>query len=123
MRNVTPDWLLNFTWFAAGISATGAVWYFLSQGNYHATLWAGYITVIVALLAVTLHIRNDLIRREKDARSAYTGILQTQRQMVVSGTQHVWPKVEFGDSGSILVYWSTRFPVYICRRYKALTRS
>lgn len=40
MRNVTPDWLLNLTWFAAGISATGALWYFLSQRNYHASLWA-----------------------------------------------------------------------------------
>lgn len=94
---MTPDWLLNLTWFTAGISATGALWYFLSRGKYRAGLLAGCFAVAVVLLAVMLHIRND-------ARSAYTGTLQARNQVVVSATQHVWPKVEFGDSGAILLY-------------------
>ncbi len=99
-----PEWLLYLAWFVAGIFATGALWYFLSQRNYHASLWAAYIAVVVALLAVALQIRNDLVRCEEKARSAYTGILQAQQHIVVSGTQHVWPKVEFGDSGAIPMY-------------------
>lgn len=61
---MTPDWLVQLTWFTAGISATGAFWYFLGQRNYHGTLWAGYFTAVFVLLAVALLIRNDLIRRD-----------------------------------------------------------
>lgn len=61
---MTPDWLVQLTWFAAGIAATGGFWYFLGQRNYHGTLWAGYFTVMFALLAVAFLVRNDLIRRE-----------------------------------------------------------
>jgi hypothetical protein len=68
---MTPEWLVQLTWFAAGISATGAFWYFLGQRNYHGTLWAGYFTAVFMLLAVAFLIRNDLIR--KDARPATAG--------------------------------------------------
>ncbi len=64
MRKMTPDWLLNTTWFVAGIAATGAFFYFLSEKNVYGTLWSGYVAVVVALLAIVLHIRNDFIRRE-----------------------------------------------------------
>jgi cell division protein FtsW (lipid II flippase) len=61
---MTPDWLFQVMWFGASVGATGAIWYFLSQRNYHAVLWWGFATAIVILLAVTLHIRNDLLRSE-----------------------------------------------------------
>ena len=62
---MTPDWLFQVMWFGASVGATGAIWYFLSQRNYHAVLWWGFATAIVILLAVTLHIRNDLLRSEQ----------------------------------------------------------
>jgi hypothetical protein len=61
---MTPDWVLQLMWFVAGVSATGAIWYFLAQKNRYALLWAIYFTVVIVLLAVALHIRNDLIRRD-----------------------------------------------------------
>jgi hypothetical protein len=101
---VAPDWLLYLLWFMAGIPATGALWYFLSKRNYPAALRAGYIAIVIALLAVILHMRNDRVRRENDARSAYTGSLKAQKQVIVSGPQRIWPMVEFGNSGAILQY-------------------
>lgn len=70
MAIMAPDWLLTGVWFLAGVSATGAFWHFLSQKNYHGTLWSGYATLIIALLAIALHIRNDLIRREAEEARA-----------------------------------------------------
>jgi hypothetical protein len=62
---MTPDWLFQVMWFGAGVGGTGAIWYFLSERNYHAALWTGFATAVVFLLAVTLHIRNDLLRKEQ----------------------------------------------------------
>ena len=61
---MTPDWLHQILWYISGICATGAVWYFLSQKNYHATIWTAYAAAVLALLAVALLIRNDVIRKE-----------------------------------------------------------
>jgi hypothetical protein len=61
---LTPDWLHQLLWFVAGILATGAVWYFLSQKDFHRALWAGFGAIVVCLFCVALLIRNDLIRRE-----------------------------------------------------------
>jgi hypothetical protein len=69
MAKMAPDWLLTGVWFLAAVSA-GAFWYFLSQRNYHATLWSAYATLIIASLAIALHIRNDLIRREAEEARA-----------------------------------------------------
>lgn len=80
MRNMTPDWLVQLTWFAAGISATGAFWYFLGQRNYHGTLWAGYSTAVFALLAVAFLVRNDLIRREATLAGAVESRPQAETQ-------------------------------------------
>lgn len=77
---MTPEWLVQLTWFAAGISATGAFWYFLGQRNYHGTLWAGYVTAVFALLAVAFLVRNDLIRRETKLAS----IVESQPQVRTS---------------------------------------
>jgi hypothetical protein len=65
MRTMTPSWILTLLWFGAGIGATGAFWYFLSQRDLHATLWSAFVTATVVLLTVTLHIRNDLLEREQ----------------------------------------------------------
>jgi len=61
---MTPDWLHQLLWFVSGVFATGAFWYFLSQKNYHATLWCGFAAVVVTLFTVALLLRNDIIKRE-----------------------------------------------------------
>lgn len=66
LDDMTPDWLFHILWFSAGIGGTGALWYFLSQKDYHSALWTGYVTAVVVLLAVVLHIRNDILRRERN---------------------------------------------------------
>ena len=63
-QHMTQTWLLPVTWFVAGVFATGAFWYYLAQRNYHGALWTAYIALVLVLLAVALHIRNDLVRRE-----------------------------------------------------------
>jgi hypothetical protein len=58
-----PDWLIQLTWFAAGVFATGAFWYFLSNKNYPATLWTGFAALVLALAAVAFHLHNGLMQR------------------------------------------------------------
>jgi hypothetical protein len=67
-----PDFVPYVTWFVAGIFATGAFWYFLSQRNYHMSLWAAFLAVVLALLAVAFHIHNDLVRRDKEGVRAFS---------------------------------------------------
>jgi hypothetical protein len=62
-----PEWLIQLTWFAASVCATGVFWFFLSNKNYVATLWTGFATIVLSLAAVTLHIHNDIKRRAADA--------------------------------------------------------
>jgi hypothetical protein len=59
----TPDWLHQVLWFVAGVFATGALWYFAGQKNWLATLWSAFGALAACLLAVTLMVRNDVIRR------------------------------------------------------------
>jgi hypothetical protein len=70
---MTPDWLFQVMWFGAGVGGTGAIWYFLSERNSHAALWTGFATAVVFLLAITLHIRNDLLRKERQPATSTPG--------------------------------------------------
>jgi hypothetical protein len=67
---MTPNWLFQVMWFGAGVGGSGAVWYFLSQKNYHATFWTAFATVVVVLLAVVLYIRNDRLRSQQQTATA-----------------------------------------------------
>jgi hypothetical protein len=62
-----PDWLLQLTWFCAGVCATGGFWYFLTQKNYVAALWMGFGAVVLVLLGISFHIHNTLVRRAETA--------------------------------------------------------
>lgn len=61
MPKIIPDWMLQLTWFAAGVCATGAIWYFLAQKRRGGALLAGLGAFAFAALAVAFHIRNDHI--------------------------------------------------------------
>ncbi len=71
-----PDWVFWGLWAVVGIVGGGVVPYLLSQTQQHLALWCGFFTFVVASLAVTLHIRNDLVRREVEAATpVYFGTL------------------------------------------------
>jgi hypothetical protein len=59
MSKVIPDWMVQIAWFAAGICATGAFWYFLSQNDYSWTVVTGLGALVFASLAVYLHTCQD----------------------------------------------------------------
>ena len=51
--------MVQAAWFAAGIFATGAFWYFLSQKEYIWTTVAGLGAIAFAVFAVYLHVRKE----------------------------------------------------------------
>jgi hypothetical protein len=71
-----PDWVFWTLWAVVGIAGSGAVPYLLSQKQLYFALWSGFGIVVIASLAITLHIRNDLIRREvQETTPVYFGAL------------------------------------------------
>jgi hypothetical protein len=73
---MTPEWLHQVLLLATGILGSGVVWYLLSKGLKREALWTGFIGGTVLLLAITLYIRNDLLRGEIEAtRPVYAGFL------------------------------------------------
>src|ERR1700741_4334835 len=59
MRMRVPVWLLQVTWFIAGVFGTGAFWYYLSQNNSLLTCVSAGGAVIFAVIAVGLHMLSD----------------------------------------------------------------
>jgi hypothetical protein len=44
------------------------------------------------------------VDREKEVRAAYSGVLEAKPETLLSGQAHIWPNLELGDSGAVLVY-------------------
>ena len=64
------------------------------------------ITISMVLLLVAAFIFQivvELREQKEKAKSLYTGVLKHDR-VLLSGSQKIYPKFEFGDSGAILVY-------------------
>ena len=59
MRSRVPNWLLQITWFIAGVFGTGAFWYYLSQKDILLTSVSAAAAVLFAALAIGLHIWSD----------------------------------------------------------------
>ena len=70
MTRMTPNWLLQLLWFAAGIGGTGALWYLLAQRKYYPAVWTGFVVAVVVCLTIALYIRNDLLKREQNRTRA-----------------------------------------------------
>jgi hypothetical protein len=73
MPSLIPEWVLLLTWFVAGLGATGAFWYFLGQKHYRTALTSAVATIILTVLAISLHIYNDRVRRSLESRSEASG--------------------------------------------------
>lgn len=59
MKKYYPEWLMQLTWFFAGVFGTGAVWYFLSIKNNGAALISCLAAFVLIVLAVFLQKIND----------------------------------------------------------------
>lgn len=59
MRNRVREWMSPTAWFVAGVFATGAFWYFLSNENYYGTVGSGLGAIVFAGLAIYLHRLSD----------------------------------------------------------------
>jgi hypothetical protein len=55
--NRRSDWGIQLAWFAAGICATGAVWYFLSTGNISAAITS--TVAATAFVALALYLQDQ----------------------------------------------------------------
>ena len=58
MRTV-PDWAIQGSWWASGIFATGAAWYFLALKSYADLALSAAAAIAFATLAVFLHRKKD----------------------------------------------------------------
>jgi hypothetical protein len=65
MRPV-PDWAIQASWWASGIFATGALWYFLSAARYWSAGLSAVGATTFAVLAVVLHRRKDAFFQRSD---------------------------------------------------------
>jgi hypothetical protein len=59
MMNRVREGMSPTAWFVAGIFATGAFWYFLSNKNYYGTVGSGLGAALFAGLAIYLHRSSD----------------------------------------------------------------
>ena len=59
MKKIVPNWLIQLSWFLAGICATGAFWYFLSKNDITHTWWSLAGTIFFAVLAIYHQRLND----------------------------------------------------------------
>jgi hypothetical protein len=67
-----PDWYIQSSWWASGIFATGAVWYFLSTREYPLAIGAGLAAIAFAGLAVYFHRKKDGLVQAQAAKRGET---------------------------------------------------
>lgn len=66
---MAPDWLLQVLLVLVGIIGGGALWYFISQKQYHHALWSGTGAAVILIIVIALFIRNQLIKAEVQANA------------------------------------------------------
>ena len=101
------DWWIQASWWASGIFATGAVWYFLSTREYSFAIAAGVAALALAILAIALHIRKDAFQvaatstpqppsqEDKLVTSAWWDASDLRKEYVGRGLNHFhWSSAE-----------------------------
>ncbi len=81
----------------------------MSLANNQAWQTISQFAILVGLLLAALggygvYHFGKRIEREKEASAAYTGEIKPKNQVVLSGKDHIWPQLEFDNSGAIFVY-------------------
>ena len=97
MKKILPEWLVQITWFFAGVFGTGAVWYFLSIKNTEAALISGTAAVVLAVLAVFLHKINDNGSRLFSHREKITSFVAEGHQLVSRLDEEKLPTEEINN--------------------------
>ena len=104
MRGV-PDWSIQAAWWASGIFATGAVWYFLSAHEYAFAIAAAVAAVVLAFIAIFLHTQKDALTA---SASNPERAPPTQKDRLV--TARWWEnsklRAEYEKRGINRFYWS-----------------
>ncbi len=63
------DWQIQTAWWVSGIFATGALWYFLSVKNHNAAVVCGLAALLVAVVAICLHVKKDGLLSQTNSSS------------------------------------------------------
>ena len=105
--HTVPAWWIQTSWWASGIFATGAVWYFLATREYSFAIAAAIAAVALAILAVMLHRRQDALQaaatsapqppaqRDKLATSTWWEASDLRKEYVSRGLNHFhWSNAE-----------------------------
>jgi hypothetical protein len=58
-RRRVPSWLVQLTWFIAGVFGTGAFWYYLSQKNDLLIYVSAAGALAFVFIAITLHVLGE----------------------------------------------------------------
>lgn len=112
MKRPVPPWLLQLVWFAAGIFATGACWYFLSRDDYIATVLSFASAVILAVVAVQLHRLNDRDVRFRLRREQLAQFLKEGESLLTKSNAEPLPLQEYND-------WVARIESYLDKEVDA----
>ncbi|MFM9424322.1 hypothetical protein RCH10_000750 [Variovorax sp. GrIS 2.14] len=54
-----PDWSIQLAWWASGIFATGAAWYFISTKDFTSAAYSVFFAIVFAGIAIFLHLKKD----------------------------------------------------------------
>jgi hypothetical protein len=112
MKRPVPSWLQQLVWFAAGIFATGAVWYFLSRGDYWAAVLSFVAAGILVLVAVQLHRLNDREARFRRRREQLAQFLKEGESLLTRINAEPLPIKDHDD-------WLARVQTYLSNEVDA----
>jgi hypothetical protein len=97
MKRPVPDWLPQLMWFMAGIFATGAVWYFLSNKDYVGTTLSIVGATCMTLAAITLHKINDPSARFREIREHLAEFVSEATSLLDRQGENPLPVQEHND--------------------------
>lgn len=97
MKRPVPDWLPQLMWFMAGIFATGAVWYFLSNKDYVGTALSIVGAVCMTIAAITLHKINDRSARFREIRERLAEFVSVATSLVNRQKENPLPVQEHNE--------------------------
>lgn len=93
-RRLVSDWSIQLTWFVAGVFATGALWYFLSRGEYSPAIISAASAGALAAAAVYLQRINDRSARFRMVREQLSDFLKEAEGLALRADEQPLPIAE-----------------------------
>lgn len=106
MKRVVSERVIQLTWFMAGVFATGAVWYFLSQDDFPTAGISAAAAVVLGGLAFYLHGLNDNAAKTRKHREQLGAFLTEAQALSARENEDPPPIQEHND-------WVARTEVYL----------